>query len=205
MRGPRIIQLSQPPKKLSATSSLSTYRLTPAIVATKCAPQQLVPWLPTRPGAFREVRTVFLHHEVATLFNANPWPRDRLDLDDDPSLRRRQFHAVLQGFITGRPLLLDLELKLLKPISAEFADLWEFRSMPPDPQTRLLGFFAAPGCFVGLWFGLRRDLGDKNDIRWSNAAKICRQRFALLFPGAAPMPSAWPISGRAGLRSYTDE
>lgn len=161
-----------------------------------------MPWTSARPIAFAQKRTIFMTPAVFADFNVQPWPRDPLNLDDRPAERRRNFHGLLERFVAGQNVVPDQHLKLLRPAAPTFANVWEFRSMPPDPQTRLIGYFVSVGCFLALWFGPRRELDPLIGRGWNAVVKDVHDEFDVLFPGRTPLQSKWPVSTRAELARY---
>lgn len=195
--------LTQPTPKPLAPKS--THKLTKKEIQDICDAGALIQWRPKTVAGSLDRRVVFLDPTTYADFNAPTWSRDPLNTKDDPQSRRRQFYATVENFTSGGTPRPNLALKLLKPTSEEFENLWEFRSMPPEPQTRLFGYMAAPGCFIGLWFGLRSYLGDFNNPNWSQTAKLCSTKFSNLFPQHHPMHCTPPVDTVSQLRNYIDE
>lgn len=162
---------------------------------------QAAPGVPTR-----VIRTLLLSPDVFDEVHRNPWQREPEDRSNaDARERRRSLHAVVGRFVAGQRLAPRTEIELLNPqLDPAFRDLFEFRSGPPRPQSRLFAYVFAPGTWVALLFRLRSELGDFGDPRRAQAARVARQRWAGLFGSRPPFSAVYPCDSFAKLRALCD-
>ena len=168
--------------------------------------KKLVPWFPPSSIPIRVVRTLLVAPIAHELLVRDPWPRDAEDRSDrDARERRRSMHALLNNFVGGMRLTPNVDIKVLEPISPEFADLAEFRSGPPRPQSRLFAQVYQRGVWVALGFRLRSDLGDRGDPRWSEAAQECKANWSASIGRKSPHRLRYPCNSFKDLRFYSDD
>jgi hypothetical protein len=164
---------------------------------------RLRPWEPLPGVPIRLVRKLLLTPDVYDAIYADPWAREPEDGSDrDARDRRRSLHAVTGKFVSGGLMAPRDELELLDPTAdAAFERLFEFRSGPPRPQSRLFAYVYEPSVWVAVGFHLRSELGDYGDPRWSQAAQVARGRWAALFPGRDPHLVPYPCNTFAKLKA----
>jgi hypothetical protein len=165
---------------------------------------RLVPWRPAPGMGVKAVRHLLMTPAVEMAVNRDPWERGPGELAREAMDRRRQFLALLGRFVNGDMLSPMNHVKVLRPTSADFRDLLEVRSGPPDPQTRLFGYVYRPGCWIGTGFHLRSDLGDLGDPAWLRAARASRAAWRDLFPDREPHPAPHPCDSKTKLGALLD-
>jgi hypothetical protein len=148
-------------------------------------------------------RALLLTDDVFNQIYADPWPREREDRSDrDARERRRSLHAITGKFVSGGLMAPRVELALLNPTKDNiFQNLFEFRSGPPRPQSRLFAYAYSPGTFISIGFHLRSDLGEFDDPRWARAAAAARAKWDALFPGRPPHSVPYPCNSFSMLKA----
>lgn len=163
----------------------------------------LVRWEPRLGGRVSaQHRVILLAPSVAAEIDAPRWPLSDEEPTRGPKLRRQAFHAQLARFVEGGNMIVTEEIKRLTPKNAHFEDLFAFRSRPPNPQVRLLGYFARPGVFVGTAFRQRDELVGEDE--WTEAAKSASEHWRSITP-KKPMAAPNQIRTKAELARYIDE
>ena len=141
---------------------------------------------------------------VATEMTQDPWTRVPGETPREARDRRRQFHALVARFVHGDTLVTNVHVKVLRPTHADFKDMIEFRSGPPDPQTRVFCSAYCPGVWIATGFHYRDDLGDFGDPRWLAAAQASKANWASIFGTKSPLSAPYPCDTKAKLRALTD-
>jgi hypothetical protein len=77
---------------------------------------------------------------------------------------------------------------------------WEFRSQPPQEETRLFGFIPFPGAFVATDFQPRGKFVTQAD--WDNQKQSCEAKWNALTGTAEYLTSPWPVGTRLELQAY---
>lgn len=142
--------------------------------------------------------------DVAMTINRDPWPKAPGETPRETTARKRQLQSMLARFINGDKLRPNIHVKVLQPTEAAFSDLLEFRSGPPDPQTRLFAMGYEPSVWICTGFHLREDLGDKGDPRWAAAAKASKDAWSGLFSNRMPLKAPYPCDTIAKLQVLLD-
>lgn len=165
---------------------------------------QLVPWVPPPGVVVPAVRHLLLTPLVNVELNRNPWKPVPGETQREATARRRQMLGLLSRYLKGDQLLPKIHAKVLEPTKSAFKDLLEFRSGPPDPQTRLFCYVYVPGIWIGSGFHMRDELGDKGDPRWEVAANQSLAVWNQLFPGRLPTSAPYPCDTRSKLKALLD-
>ena len=129
------------------------------------------------PGSMRS-RQLYVSISILSLL-LGPWK------DDDWSDRCSELELDFDRYVTGQ--YIAVRLPPSKDVEAFMAQLeppeknvWEIRSRDPEPQIRILGFFAGKDCFVGLLWRYRSQLNSNAD--WDAAMDECKAEWRKLFP-----------------------
>lgn len=160
---------------------------------------------PPKGVVVRRQRTLLLSQEAHDELYREPWDLRGDETARDAHERKRQKHAVLSRFLNGDILIQNVHVKVLKPTTATFRDLVEFRSGPPKPQSRLFTYIYRPGTWVGCSLAFRDDLGDLGDPRWEAVAQLSLDIWTKLFPGRAPYPAPHPCDTKPKMKALLDD
>lgn len=139
-------------------------------------------------------RTLIVSKEILSLLEG-PW------IDEAWAQRCGELRATLEAYIRGQRI--GICLKPYKGASAYMArldrpedEVWDIRSIDPNPALRLFGRFAETDLFVALIWSPRSvevpasqrpPLGPRNSIEWRNAILECKAEWNKLFPSYAPL------------------
>jgi len=139
-------------------------------------------------------RTMIISTEILELING-PW--------EDASWERRCgfLRGTLETFVKGQEI--GVCLKPYKAANAYMGrldnpedEVWDVRSIDPNPGIRVFGRFAERDVFVGLlWsprsveipYSQRLPLGKKDSVEWKNAILECKSEWRKLFPSYQPV------------------
>lgn len=149
-------------------------------------------------------RCLYMLNDVFDRFENKPWPTAEWERPQLTRDRRRAMRMVVERFVKGENINLRYDLKELgsdKVINANMKGYWEFRSGPPNEQTRLFGFFARPGAFVATEFALRGDYVDNAD--WRAQRQACQKQWEQL-TSEAYLAEPWPVLTGADLAEYLE-
>lgn len=131
-------------------------------------------YLPPRYPADPTIRTVIVSREVRDAV-VPPWPQDW------HGLRRAEFRGTLDAFTRGDWISVaerpydkpsDTFLARVDPVGDE---IWDIRSISPDPGIRCLGGFGAKDLFVALTWDYREGFD------WHCEIKYCKSEWNALF------------------------
>lgn len=117
-------------------------------------------------------------------------------LEDWSEPRYGQLRGDFDHFVSGLRIAIrmppskdvDAYLALLEPVADQ---VWELRSVAPEPQIRVFGRFAQKDTFVALGLALRRDLGDDIE-RWRAEMEASKHKWRTLFNPYQPLSSVDP-------------
>lgn len=169
-----------------------------------CEARKLTRWKgPPVPRGLKP-RFLYLTSEVHDQIANRPWPSADGERPDRTALRRTAMRAVLHRFSQGHMLNVNRDMKELgsRDVNAQMRGFWEFRSQGPIHETRLFGFFARRGAFVGLRFGSRDGMQDAD---FETELGHCNQIWQELFSDAEPLSEPWPVLARPDLEEYLNE
>lgn len=178
--------------------------LTDPFLVGHVAAKRLFHWQP-KAVPVRQARVLLLTEEVRNEVDRLPWKKAPGETPREANERRRMFHALLSRFIAGASLTPNIDVKALTPTHAPFRNLLEFRSGPPEPQTRLFTYVYRPGVWVGCGFHLRSELGNFGDPRWLSAATEAQKAWVGIFQATAPHKTIVPCDTRPKLKGLTDD
>ncbi len=176
----------------------------PALLAHVAA-EQLRLYEPPKGFVVRRQRKLLLTPDIHDALFADPWKQAAGETPSDARSRRRQQHAILGRYLNGDVFTPNHQVKVLRPTHPDFADIIEFRSGPPRPQTRLFALVYEPGTWICCGFYLRDELGDRNDPRWLAAAQETQAKWRALFPNRAPKSAPWPCDTTQKMRALLDD
>ena len=180
---------------------MSTNKLTLAELEAMClgSGAQLERWRVRGGRAPPAGRGLYLMKGVHAEIYSKPWPRAAEDLSDLITAKRRAaMHAVLERFAIGHAMIIRSDMKELGTLQRrqDFRGWWEIRSQGPMTETRLFGFFALPGAFIGVDFQPRDRFGGRNDPQWAIEHTKCISLWNGLSPGCSkPRTSKAPSAG----------
>ena len=132
------------------------------------------------------------------------WTKAAGETPSEARHRYRQFQALLAQFVKGDILVQGVHVKVLRPTDIAFRNIIEFRSGPPDPQTRMFCFVYCPGVWVCTGLHLRSELGDLGDPRWLTAAEASNDAWRAAFGQQVPHPATFPCDTKLKLRALLD-
>lgn len=128
------------------------------------------------------VRWIFVNDEVFKEFNP-PWESDKREKN---IARARQ---LLDQFSEGG--LISVRMPPSKNTKAQLAllsdasdEIWEFRSVEPDPQIRIFGRFAEPNVFIAL--AIRNKPDAATDDQYFEIREKCKREWRIYFPSYNP-------------------
>lgn len=162
---------------------------------------RLMLWDPRKRGVMPDGRALFMVPAVWAAIHQRPWPAIKPgETKQRTADRRAAMRNVLERYISGGKLTLNHDMaelgsKLPRP---EHRGHWEFRSVGPDVQTRLFGFFARPGAFVAFDFRPR----DEVDYRAQFETDLARWR--LLTFDRSMLVSPYPVNTPAEFEIYLE-
>jgi len=194
-----LVRVDQPP--------MTTNMLTWPEIEAQRASGRLVRWLPSpRMQIEAGWRCLYMLKSVHDAFDARPWPSTQPLSPTIEKQRRQTMRAVLGRYVTGKGLNYGADMKELgsRTADAKFTGFWEFRSQPPQEETRLFGFFARPGAFVATSFKGRGSFGGINHPSWFAERQHGEQEWRDLFGAKAYMTSPWPVRIKMELKAYLD-
>lgn len=148
---------------------------------------RLRPWLP---GA-AERRELYVTPEFHQLLIGPSW------IDEDQEIRWGRLRQDLDKFTQGRLLTVRRQgkrkgdaymLRLHDPAH----EVWEIRSVDPDPGVRVFGRFALKDVFIALLWADRPALGAWGDPMWGDAIVQCKTDWRNLFYSFPPMIGSYP-------------
>jgi hypothetical protein len=152
-----------------------------------CQDERLVHLQPTIPG-LRQRRKVYLREALHTILTAGPWatPKDERKWN----VLRFWFDHFSDGkriYVRERPRAKKstADMAQLEPWTDE---IWEVRSIDPDPSIRVFGSFIKKDVFVGLTWSLRKELNGYGGPKWLQAIQLYKSEWKSLF-------DCRPISG----------
>jgi hypothetical protein len=132
---------------------------------------------------------MFVSPSIFRLVESGPW--------DSANEERRfsKLRANLDDFTRGAILTVewnpyqarDAYFGRLDPITEE---VWDIRSRDPSPAIRVLGSFADTDTFLGLEWGWRKEMGDRNSRAWRDAKTATKAHWRRLFPSYQPHKGA---------------
>ncbi len=129
------------------------------------------------PGAML-MRQLFVSMDICKILTG-PWD------SEEWSDRCTDLEADFDRYVTGQ--MIPVRMPPSKNVEAYLAQLepaqenvWEIRSRDPEPQLRILGYFAGKDCFVALLWRNRGDLVTDDD--WDKAKAECKSEWRKLFP-----------------------
>ncbi len=149
-------------------------------------------------------RLLFMTRAVLLEVESDEWPPGEEENGLDARARKTNFQSQLVRFVEGATLRVNDEIKLLTPTDPNFADLFAFRSRPPSPQVRMLGYFARPAMFVAVGFEQRDDLEGLGAPGWASAAANAASEWQALRISGSRMAAAPPCVTRQQLGKYLD-
>jgi hypothetical protein len=177
--------------------------LTDPLLKGLVASGTLVDWAPSLPH--RRTRHLLMCPRVQADVDQQPWKAAPGETPLEARERRRQFHALLMRFVVGDILRPQIHAKVLKPTAVAFRGIIEFRSGPPDPQTRLFCLKFSGGVWIACGFHLRDDLGDLGDPRWEAAAQATQETWRAAFGDRRPAPAHYPCDTKPKIVSLLDD
>jgi hypothetical protein len=116
--------------------------------------------------------------------------------------RKATMRLVLARYVTGAQLNINRDIKELGSARSNVAmrGFWEFRSHPPQEETRLFGFFARTGAFVATDFQPRGKF--TSQALWNAQKASCQSRWDSLTNRARVAMVPWPVTTRDHLNTY---
>jgi hypothetical protein len=150
------------------------------VIQWRCDEKRLFP-LEAAPGD-TPYRSLYLSQEIQDLIQTE-WPTAlerhrviRLQLDLDRFISGKEI-PVASDAMHARPYAL---LAQLQPPSEE---VWEIRSVDPDPSLRVFGRFTEKNVFVALRWQHRGILAAMDSGEWDFLMKLCQHDWnSLVFP-----------------------
>lgn len=178
---------------------MSTYLLTWMELEAHVSAMSLVLWDPQRKGVADDGRALYMTPNLFRQMREGPWPGKDLDRSAAATRERRAaMRMVIERFINGAYLKNELEIaelgsRLLKPQHRGF---WEFKSGKPDIETRMFGFFARRGAFVGL------SLRARDEVNFATEYVKCKSEWDGLTGGRPVLDTPYPVVTQNDLRMY---
>lgn len=180
-----------------------TYMLTWLDLETLLHAGKLLKWLPpgldkVSPGGRALYMTPIVHSEVC---HGN-WFAPLGELPIVTRQRKQVLRAVLGRYVKGHFLNINWDIKELgtKRVDATMRGYWEFRSQPPQEETRLFGFVPLVGAFVCTDFQPRGKFLTQAD--WLAQRQSCQSVWDSLTCHAAFLDNPWPVRTRTDLATY---
>jgi hypothetical protein len=164
---------------------------------------KLVKWLPSGLTEVpTEGRALYMVSAVHTAFTTGNWFAPSYELPVKTRERKAALRAVLTRYVRGSHLNVNRDIKELgtKSSNATMRGYWEFRSHPPQEETRLFGFFARPGAFVATDFQPRGKF--VTQAHWLAQRQACQLTWDSLTNKAVYMTSPWPVQTTNDLGAY---
>jgi len=157
-------------------------------VKVLCRQGRLVDHEPAIPGG-PKIRTLCIHPDIQEKLDG-PWA------DREEEERWGYLRADLDRFIEDdalplrRPGTMSAKAYLARLVRVR--EVWEIRSVAPDPSLRVFGRFAAPDLFIGLLWRTREELRGPGSREWRQAIIQCRAFWRNLFPSYPPHTGEYP-------------
>lgn len=168
---------------------------------------QIARWTPspTR-GTGPNCRCLYMVKDIHDAFQKRPWPETQTHLPNEKKNRRQAMRAVLERFVVGQRLNLEMDMKELGSLTknSSMRGFWEFRSGGQREQTRLFGFFARGGAFVATSFKARGSFGGIADPAWLIERELNAGVWASLFGSKQYLATPWPVATREQFALYLD-
>jgi hypothetical protein len=164
---------------------------------------QLVKWLPSGasevpPGG----RALYMIPKVFDEFSTGTWFAPRTEAATVTRRRKAALRAVLSRFVHGHFMNNNWDIKELgtKKVDQTMRGYWEFRSQPPQEETRLFGFVPLPGAFVATDFQPRGNF--LTQAHWLAQRQSCQAVWDALTGNSPYLSSPWPLRTRGDLEAY---
>lgn len=133
------------------------------------------------------VRKLYISPEIKSLIYG-PWE------DADWEARCYELRADFDRYTTGQILPVASKpfggkTSYLKRLDRAADEVWEIRSIDPDPGLRIFGRFALRNHFIALTWSKRRDLKGPHSREWRDAMESCKAEWRKLLPAYDPITS----------------
>lgn len=164
---------------------------------------QLVKWLPSPLTEVPpEGRALYMTPAVYAEFTTGGWFAPVSETQAMTRRRQAALRNVLSRYVRGHFLNLNWDIKELgtKNVNAAMRGYWEFRSQPPQEETRLFGFVPFKGAFVGTDFQPRGKFQLQSD--WLAQRVSCQQVWDTLTGQAPYLDNPWPVRTKSNLEAY---
>ncbi len=132
---------------------------------------------PDIPGSML-MRQLYISNSIQSLLDG-PWKNDEWE-ERCGLLQSDLDHFVTGDMIAGRMPPSKSIKAYLAQLDSTTDNVWEIRSVHPNPQLRLFGHFAGKDCFVALICKKRPCLD--TEVKWRDAVEECKTAWRNLFP-----------------------
>lgn len=144
-----------------------------------------------------ERRQLYLSQELASMIQG-PWT------NKEERARYLSLRADFDAFTTSRTITVARRPRAAKPaallaqLEKPQEEVWEIRSVAPDPSLRIFGRFAGRDTFVALRWQYRAVLGAPGSPEWEFLIRVCQHDWRTLFHSFPPHTGSYPYDYISG-------